>query len=203
LPEYAGVGKVLDVGETLQLFRDRDNKAQGEIAGETGVSVTTISNIESGKNPRPHLSTIRRLARAFGLSAEGFLVREGLADPKAQAPPSSLEQWLSELTAGHAYHAMDAAEAQVSIRELPSLEAVIDRREDLDYEKALIDRELAREPSSPARGAGSPFHAELKAAQQDYLLVWLRGLDERRKELREQRRADEATSNDVRLVAVF
>lgn len=201
MPEYAGVGEVPDVGETLQLFRDRDDKTQGEIAGETGVSSTTISNIESGKNPRPHLSTVRRLARAFGLSAEGFLVREGLSDPKAQAPPRSLEQWLSEQTAGHAYHAMDAGEARASIRELPSLEAVIDRREDLDYEKALIDRELAREPSSLARGAGSPFHAELKAAQQDYLLVWLRGLDKRRKELREQRQAAES-SDDLRFVSV-
>jgi transcriptional regulator with XRE-family HTH domain len=183
------------------MLRNERGESQTAFARRVGMDRTALSKIEHGHHS-PTAPTLKRLADGFEMSVAAFLsLEERITNPKAQAPPSSLEQWLSELTAGHAYHAMDAAEAQASIRELPSLEAVIDRREDLDYEKALIDRELSREPSSPARGAGSPFHAELKAAQQDYLLVWLRGLDERRKALREQRRADEAASGDVRFVA--
>lgn len=111
MPEYAGIGEVLDVGETLQLFRERDDKTQGEVASETGVSHTTISNIETGRNPRPHLGTVRRLARAFEVSAEEFLTRKDLTVPLARGPQTERWSHLRALDRNAKLKVLEAAKA--------------------------------------------------------------------------------------------
>jgi len=61
------------VGGLLRDIRRRKMWNQGELAGRAGVSPTTVSGIESGRISRPHLGTIRKLARAMGVEPEILL----------------------------------------------------------------------------------------------------------------------------------
>lgn len=71
-----------DIGERVYWLRDERGWTQEELARAAGVSPTTVSHIESGTIRRPRINTIRRLARAFGLSTDE------LSTPKV-TPPSA------------------------------------------------------------------------------------------------------------------
>ena len=59
---------------------------QARLAGEAGVSPTTVSGIESGRIGRPHFGTLRKLARALGVEPE-----ELVAVARVEPGPLSLE----------------------------------------------------------------------------------------------------------------
>ncbi len=50
---------------------------QVQLAGEAGVSPTTVSGIESGRIGRPHFGTLRKLARALGVEPEDLVAGAG------------------------------------------------------------------------------------------------------------------------------
>ena len=54
-------------------LRRRRMWTQGELAGEAGVSPTTVSGIESGRIGSPHFGTLRKLARALDVESETLL----------------------------------------------------------------------------------------------------------------------------------
>ena len=58
------------VGRNLGEIRERRMWTQARLAGEAGVSPTTVSGIESGRIGRPHFGTLRKLARALGVEPE-------------------------------------------------------------------------------------------------------------------------------------
>jgi transcriptional regulator with XRE-family HTH domain len=74
------------VGRNLVEIRERRMWTQARLAGEAGVSPTTVSGIESGRIGRPHFGTLRKLARALGVEPE-----ELVAVARAEPGPLSLE----------------------------------------------------------------------------------------------------------------
>jgi len=74
------------VGRNLVEIRERRMWTQARLAGEAGVSPTTVSGIESGRIGRPHFGTLRKLARALGVEPE-----ELVAVARVEPGPLSLE----------------------------------------------------------------------------------------------------------------
>lgn len=74
-----------DLGARLQARRDEMGLSGTQMAKRAGISPTTYYGIENGKT-EPRGATLRRLARAFGVSVEELLTEV----PKAQRSP--LEQ---------------------------------------------------------------------------------------------------------------
>jgi len=74
------------VGRNLVKIRERRMWTQARLAGEAGVSPTTVSGIESGRIGRPHFGTLRKLARALGVEPE-----ELVAVARVEPGPLSLE----------------------------------------------------------------------------------------------------------------
>jgi transcriptional regulator with XRE-family HTH domain len=76
----------VDVAERLFLYRDSAGWSQVELAKRAGISRTSVVLTESGQTA-PRLPTLRRLARAFGVSVDEFLSdREPRPAPKTAAP---------------------------------------------------------------------------------------------------------------------
>lgn len=59
-------------GARLLELRQNHNLSQRDLAGLAGVSVMTISELESGKRSRAYFSTIRRLADALDAQPKEF-----------------------------------------------------------------------------------------------------------------------------------
>ena len=60
-----------DIGMRVRARRFYHSMGQADLAKETGLSVETISRIESGKNV-PRFSTIRKLAKVLDVPASYF-----------------------------------------------------------------------------------------------------------------------------------
>jgi transcriptional regulator with XRE-family HTH domain len=58
-------------------FREERMWTQGRLAGEAGVSPTTVSGIESGRISRPHFGTVKKLARALDVDPRELLSARG------------------------------------------------------------------------------------------------------------------------------
>lgn len=66
-------------------IREERMWTQGRLAGEAGVSPTTVSGIESGRISRPHFGTVKKLARALGVDPRELLSARGTGDRKRRA----------------------------------------------------------------------------------------------------------------------
>ena len=69
-------------------IREERMWTQGRLAGEAGVSPTTVSGIESGRISRPHFGTVKKLARALGVDPRELLSARGTGDRERRAPLS-------------------------------------------------------------------------------------------------------------------
>lgn len=79
-----------DVGERIAGLRRSRMWTQARLAGEAGISPTTVSGIESGRISRPHFGTVGKLARALGVDPRELLAPPGR--PMEEGPtPMSLE----------------------------------------------------------------------------------------------------------------
>jgi transcriptional regulator with XRE-family HTH domain len=58
-----------EVGDRLKKLRRRSMLTQEQLAGKSGVAITTINRIETGHVEDPHFSTLRKLADALGVDA--------------------------------------------------------------------------------------------------------------------------------------
>ncbi|MPZ27287.1 MAG: GNAT family N-acetyltransferase [Micromonosporaceae bacterium] len=58
--------RALDLPGALRALRRRADVSQRELAGRSGVPVSTVGRIEAGTSPDPRLRTVERLARAAG-----------------------------------------------------------------------------------------------------------------------------------------
>ena len=74
----------VDVAERLFAYRDAAGWSQSETARRAGVSRTSVVLTETGET-YPRLPTLRRLARAFGVSVDEFL-SEREPRPLVEAP---------------------------------------------------------------------------------------------------------------------
>jgi transcriptional regulator with XRE-family HTH domain len=110
----------VELGEQIATLREEQTLTQVELAERARISPSTLSLIESGKVPRPHVGTIRKIARALGVEPQDLRRAEEPTSPKALAQPS-LADWLEE-RCGHAFLAMDKAELEAMFENLDDAE---------------------------------------------------------------------------------
>jgi DNA-binding XRE family transcriptional regulator len=82
------------LGCLLREVRERQGLTREVLAGISGVSVTTISELELGITVRPHRATVRKLADALGLSGDELASfeeagRRGVPAGRARRTPDS------------------------------------------------------------------------------------------------------------------
>ena len=111
-----------------RLLRERRLKmwTQGDLAGEAGVSPTTVSGIENGRISSPHFGTVRKLARALGVDPGALLSSGG----------PSLQGLHAPLSLGWARSTREE-EFEQGIEEA-RLEELKEFRRDLDEERARL-----------------------------------------------------------------
>ena len=119
----------VELGERIATLREEQVLTQAELAERAKISPSTISLIESGKVPRPHVGTIRKIARALGVEPQDLRRAEEPISPKAPAPPS-LSDWLEE-RCGHAHLTLRREDIQARFDELEGVEDEEQKRREL------------------------------------------------------------------------
>ena len=76
----------MDLGERIAVLREEQALTQADLAEVARISPSTLSQIESGRVPRPHVGTVRKIARALGVEPADLRRAKELALPKADAP---------------------------------------------------------------------------------------------------------------------
>lgn len=75
----------MELGEQIATLREEQALTQAELAEAARISPSTLSQIESGRVPSPHVGTVRKIARALGVEpAELRRAKEPV--PLAEAP---------------------------------------------------------------------------------------------------------------------
>jgi transcriptional regulator with XRE-family HTH domain len=78
---------VLDgVADRLRELRARSGRTLAELSAQTGVSISTLSRLESGLR-RPTLDLLIRLAAAYGASLDDLVGAPQIADPRIHPKP--------------------------------------------------------------------------------------------------------------------
>jgi transcriptional regulator with XRE-family HTH domain len=77
----------MELGERIATLREEQALTQIELAEAARISPSTLSQIESGRVPRPHVGTVRKIARALGIEPAELRRTEELAFPKADEAP--------------------------------------------------------------------------------------------------------------------
>ena len=96
-----------EVGERVRNVRRLRMWTQARLAGEAGVSPTTVSAIESGMIGRPHFGTIGKLAGALGVAPEELL--GSLESVEQQGPVPLSLGWARESGDGEFEHRLERA----------------------------------------------------------------------------------------------
>ena len=76
----------VELGERIATLREEQALTQSELAERARISPSTLSQIESGRVPRPHVGTIRKIARALDVEPQDLRRAEELALPKDEGP---------------------------------------------------------------------------------------------------------------------
>ena len=85
----------MNIGEKVKSLRKQSNMSLRELAQDTGLSKTTLSDLENGTK-NPSLDTVEKIATAFGLTSSDLLQKtDNPEDLVSSAKDSS-----SELLAG-------------------------------------------------------------------------------------------------------
>jgi transcriptional regulator with XRE-family HTH domain len=77
------------LSKVVQRLREAKKWSQQQLAFETGLSMSVISQIERGINHAPRLPTLKALARALGVSIDVLAEMdqpEGEVQPEAEEP---------------------------------------------------------------------------------------------------------------------
>jgi transcriptional regulator with XRE-family HTH domain len=72
-------------GRWVRSHRDRRGWSQEELGRRAGLGLQAISNIESGRTTEPRLTSLRKIAKAFGVDVNELLAEspEGVANGAA------------------------------------------------------------------------------------------------------------------------
>jgi len=77
------------IGRNIRAVREAGLYTRSELAKRSGVSASTIEDVELGLSARPRRTTIEKLARGLGVDVERLMEGAGGDEaPKAEAPPS-------------------------------------------------------------------------------------------------------------------
>jgi transcriptional regulator with XRE-family HTH domain len=69
----------VELGERIASLREEQALTQADLAEKARISPSTLSQIESGRVPRPHVGTVRKIARALGVEPQDLRRTEELA----------------------------------------------------------------------------------------------------------------------------
>ncbi len=83
-----------NVGPRLRGLRTERGSTLGEVAAETGISVSTLSRLEAGGR-RPTLELLLPLARAYGVALDELVDTGGQADPRVHGRPIEREDGMT------------------------------------------------------------------------------------------------------------
>ncbi|MEV7626811.1 XRE family transcriptional regulator [Actinoplanes sp. NPDC089786] len=79
--------RVVDgVGPRLRALRNRHNRTLEQLAEVTGMSVSTLSRLESGQR-RPTLDVLLQLSRAYGVPLDELVGAPAIGDPRIRPRP--------------------------------------------------------------------------------------------------------------------
>ncbi|HKH77337.1 MAG TPA: helix-turn-helix transcriptional regulator [Rubrobacteraceae bacterium] len=76
------------IGRNIRAVREAGLYTRSELAKRSGVSASTIEDVELGLSARPRRTTIEKLARGLGVDVARLMEGTGDEAPKAEAPPS-------------------------------------------------------------------------------------------------------------------
>src|SRR4051812_4428648 len=79
-------GALAGVGSRLRSLRQQRERTLVDVSGETGVSVSTLSRLESGDR-RPTLELLLPLARAYGVTLDELVDAPPTGDPRIHLKP--------------------------------------------------------------------------------------------------------------------
>lgn len=79
-------GALAGVGPRLRQLRQRRDATLAELSAETGISVSTLSRLESGER-RPALELLLPLARAYGVTLDELVDAPPTGDPRIHLRP--------------------------------------------------------------------------------------------------------------------
>lgn len=187
------------LGRRIVELRDAAGWGQRRLAKETGLSPVTVVHIETGQTPEPRLSTVRKIAEAFGMTTNELLV------PKARARPLSRE-WLNDRT-GHAYLSRTSEECIGIVKPLRTEAEVTSLREAVRDEVTVLDEsfgasELRARHAPAPEGLDPELWESLREARRT-AIDWFEELAKQRNSIRDAAAVSEETSGDVRLVSAF
>lgn len=175
----------VELGERIASLREEQALTQADLAERARISPSTLSQIESGKVPRPHVGTIRKIARALGIEPQDLRRAEELALPLVDAPDTGRSLLDKALDAAHqdekkkaqAINRLFASEGELPATNIPEFEEDKLRAElrtrgfpDEDFEnfiwplvvKAMradqLEQKLARPREEREREAAEPSH---------------------------------------------
>lgn len=176
------------LGERIVELRDAAGWGQRRLAKEAKISPVTVTHIETGKIPEPRLSTLRKIANAFGMTTEELIA------PKAAARPRSRD-WLND-RAGHALLSRSNEEAMRIIAPLRTNEEISTLREEVRDEAAILDDELNDEQKSEEL---DPELRESLEKARSTAIYWLMDLSKQRTRIQDE----EAVRGEHRFVSLM
>ncbi len=83
------------IGQKIRALRQKQNKSQGKIAEELGISIPAFSKIETGITDI-NISRLRQIAALFNVSPESIIVDESI-DEKLNQLKTDASQQISDL----------------------------------------------------------------------------------------------------------
>src|ERR671920_100421 len=129
-----------DIGERVQNVRRLRMWTQARLAGEAGVSPTTVSAIETGKIGRPHFGTLGKLARALSVAPEELLGSRESVEEQGPVPLSL--GWARDTGEGEFERGLERA----------SLESLDSLSRGLDVEQERLQRLYGEFPEGSEQG---------------------------------------------------
>lgn len=62
--------KITKIAENLKRFKENKHLSQSDLCEKTGLAYHTIAKIEAGATPDPRISTLKKIAKALGVSID-------------------------------------------------------------------------------------------------------------------------------------
>lgn len=87
----------MNIGEKVKSLRKQSNMSLRELAQNTGLSKTTLSDLENGTK-NPSLDTVEKIATAFGLTSSDLLQKTDNAEDLVSSAKNSGSELLAGLS---------------------------------------------------------------------------------------------------------
>ena len=94
------------LGNFVRQLREEQNLSVEELALKTGLTMATITNVETGKTHRPNVSTLRVLSDALGVMVPTLVEKIRIAAHRKKCPCCKGEGYVPENFGPKALHAL-------------------------------------------------------------------------------------------------